>query len=415
MLNRLVVLVLLFSPVLAQTPDAPPPDISPNTSPGTLLSATPSGVYQAEDIAQLAATLFADYGVPPLELAVEAYDLRYLTTDLDGSSIQVSAQLFVPVYLEATSRPLFAVGSGTTGIADKCAPSREDDYSHPIGHYRANMLAYASRGLITVFPDYLGFETPTRTQAYFNALAEARILLDAARATQTFFEQNPRAAQLSGQVFTGGYSQGGHAAFAAADLRPSYAPEIELAGAIGYGATTDVEALLREGPYYAPYIVESYRNAYGETRFDPAKILAPRWLPTLREDVGARCVDEAQQYYPFDVNLMYTSEFAAALVSGTLATDFPDIHQVLTENHTGLSGHGLPGLVVQGEDDIIVRNPTQERFVQQLCAAGSDVLYLNFPDVRHRNTRQVGFEETVAWINGISRSEAAPSSCSAYN
>ena len=94
------------------------------------------------------------------------------------------------------------------------------------------------------------------------------MLLDAVRATYAFFEAfgtnadvNPSNVKPSGAVFTAGYSQGGHAAFAAADLRPSYAPELPLTGMIGYGATTNVERLLREGPYYAPYIVQSYRAA----------------------------------------------------------------------------------------------------------------------------------------------------------
>lgn len=384
-------------------------------APGTLLEATPAGIYETDDIQQLAAPFFVQHGVPPLAAAVETFDLRYTTTDFDGSSLEVSAQLFIPVLGESTTRPMFTVGSGTTGIADKCAPSRENELEHPLGHYRANMLTYASRGLITVFPDYLGFESPNRTQAYFNALGEARVLLDASRAALAFFEQYESLVQPSGAVFTGGYSQGGHAAFAAADLRPSYAPDIDLRGAIGYGATTNVETLLKEGPYYAPYIVESYRNTYGEDIFDPAQILNERWLATLTEDVGRMCVDEAQAYYPFDVERIYTPDFAAALTSGALAETLPDIHRVLEENNTGLSGHGLPALIIQGEDDIIVLNESQERFAGLLCERGSDTLYLRYPGVRHRSTRQVGFEETIAWIDTINRGESAPSSCAPTN
>ena len=165
---------------------------------------------------------------------------------------------------------MYAFGAGTTGLAEKCAPSKEYEYGdHPLGYYRAYLLAYASRGFIGILPDYLGFNDPSRTQAYFNARAEGRVLLDAVRATYAFFGEYPATVQPSGAVFTAGYSQGGHAAFSAADLRPSYAPELPLTGMIGYGATTNVERLLLEGPYYAPYIVQSYRAAYPE--FDPAQ------------------------------------------------------------------------------------------------------------------------------------------------
>ena len=404
-LTRTLTLWLLASLLLsahAQTPDTP----------GTLLSATPAGTYQPDDIRSLAAPLFDKYGVPRLAAAVEAYDLVYTTTDLDGSSAQISAQLFIPVYTAPAERPLYVFGSGTTGLGDECAPSVEYSYGdHPLGYYRANLLAFASRGIISVIPNYLGFDDPEKTQPYFNAVAEAHVMLDAVRAVTAFFEQNPQVVAPSDAVFTGGYSQGGHAAFAAADLRPSYAPEVTLTGVIGYGATTNVARLMKEGPYYAPYLVQSFSTTYGADVFDPAEVLNARWVPTLEEDAVGRCVDRAQDYYPFDANLIYTPEFARALNSDTLETDFPNIYRVLEQNRTGLSGHGLPALIVQGEQDIIVRNPTQELFVRELCEVGSSVQYLNFPGVRHRFTRQVGFEESIAWMEGLARGEPAPSSC----
>ncbi len=384
------------------------------TRPGELLEVTPRGMVQPDEIRALAAPLFAQYGVPRLSLPVETYDLRFSTTGLDGSSAEVSAQLFVPVYDSPAERPLYVFGSGTTGIAHKCAPSREAEYGHPFGHYRAYMMAYASRGFIGILPNYLDFDDPTRTQPYFNALAEGRVMLDAARAARAFFERYPRAVSPSDAVFAAGYSQGGHAAFAAADLRSVYAPEVPLTGIIGYGATTNVERLLREGPYYAPYIVQSYSTTYGRERFDPARVLNRRWTPTLAADVLARCVDQVQTYYPSDGNLVYTSDFARSLYGDTLAADFPDIHRILEENRTGLSGHSLPALLVQGENDIIVRNATQERFVSELCAANSSVHYLRYPGVRHRFTRQIGFDESIAWMEGLSRGEVAPSVCSFF-
>ena len=377
-------------------------------APGTLLELTPTGTYSPADIQALAAPLFAPQEVPPLVNSVETYRLRYTTTDLDGSVAEIVAQLFVPVLSEETERPVYVFGSGTTGLAEACAPSREYDHDHPLGHYRAYLLAYASRGFIGVLPDYLGFNDPSRTQAYFNARAEGRVLLDAVRATYTFFDEHPANVQPSGAVFTAGYSQGGHAAFAAADLRPSYAPELPLTGVIGYGATTNVERLLREGPYYAPYIVESYRTAYED--FDPARVLAERWLPTLQTVAREDCVDRVQQFYPFDASV-YTPEFAAALYGDRLAETFPKIKRVLDDNRTGLSGHGLPALIIQGEDDVIARTPTQELFVGELCAARSRVRYLSFPGVRHRYTRQAGFEATVAWMEALAAGEAAPDDC----
>ena len=366
-----------------------------------------------------AGALFGRYGAPVVEYGVDAYLISYATTDLDGTLTPITAQLFVPV-LEPGSTPvaLYAFGSGTTGVGAACAPSREDayaaQYGHPIGHYRQYLQAYAGRGFVSIIPDYLGFNDPARPQAYFHAEAEARVLLDAIRATYAFLESHAPHLVAPQHVFTGGYSQGGHAAFAAADLRPSYAPEVPLHGMIGFAPTTDVERLLLEGPYYAPYIAVSYASTYPDL-FDPAAFLADRWLPTLADDTAVLCVDRAQEHYPYDAAAIYDPAFLASLRAGRLAETHPQIQLVLDENRTGLSGHGLPGLVVQGGQDIIVRDETQEAFVGDLCALGSPALYINYPDARHRHTRPAGFEDAVAWMRGIASGGAAPSSCPLMN
>ena len=133
-------------------------------------------------------------------------------------------------------------------------------------------------------------------------------------------------------------------------------------------------------------------------------------MPTLETVANTECVDQIQQFYPFDASV-YEPAFAAALYGDGLAETFPEVKRVLDENRTGLSGHGLPALIIQGDDDVIVRNPTQALFVKELCAASSPVLYLTFPGVRHRYTRQAGFEATVAWMEALAKGEAPPDTC----
>ncbi|MEX2540303.1 MAG: alpha/beta fold hydrolase [Trueperaceae bacterium] len=395
-------------------------------APGTLIDVINEGTTGPFEIQRLATPLFGRHGPPIVENGVTSYRIHYWTIGLDGEPAEVAAQLFVPIVERPAARPLYVFGSGTTGVADACAPTRESVYPHPLGQYRPYLLAYAGRGFTAIIPDYLGFNDPDRLQSYFNAEAEARVMLDAVRAVQAFFEStlsgNPsfddaffddRDGSPAGRrnVFLGGYSQGGHAAFAAADLQPAYAPELDLDGILGFGATTDVESLLREGPFYAPYIVLSYRQDYGSELFDPASVLAPRWLGGLELAAGKMCVDVVQAHYPFDGNRVYSRSFAESLYGHTLEQDLPAIARILRQNRTGLKGHGLPSLVVQGEDDVIVWTSSQTRFVRELCARGSDVQYLRFPNVRHRETRPVAFEQSIAWMRGLDRGNPPPSSC----
>jgi pimeloyl-ACP methyl ester carboxylesterase len=385
---------------------------SPILPPGSVTEVVFEERLSPTQVQQRAASSFGRYGAPAVANAVDVYRLEFVTTGLQGSPTVVPARLFVPVEPVRERMPLFVFGSGTTGLGDACAPSREHLLPQPEGDYGSYLPPYAANGIVTIFPDYLGFEDPSRPQAYFHAVSEAAVMLDAARAAQVLFQENPDVlGLLDGTVIAGGYSQGGHAAFAAADARSTYAPSVRLAGLIGFGASIDVRALLIEGPFYAPYVVTSFAHVYGHDLVDPAEILASRWLPTLEQTATRYCVSRVQQVYPFDVDAMYTPAFAAALRSGTLRQEFPSFEALLVANRPGFSGHGIPALLVQGDQDVIVRNQSQERTVQELCAAGSPVLYLNVPGARHRDTRPAGFAAAVAYIFDRADGVPPPSSC----
>jgi hypothetical protein len=102
------------------------PAVSPQELPGSLLSAVFTGSFPTAEIETLEKMLFQTYAAPPVpRFAVDTYRLRYYSTDFDGSSAIITAELFVPVAAEPSARLVLVFGSGTTGIADACAPSLE--------------------------------------------------------------------------------------------------------------------------------------------------------------------------------------------------------------------------------------------------------------------------------------------------
>lgn len=394
-------------------PEPAPPPVADDGAhrPGRLVEAARVERWSAEEVHRRAGVAFGGYGAPVVENDVDVWRLRFTTTGLRGGVVVVAAQAFTPVDPPRGTAPLFVYGAGTTGVAAACAPSREDQLPKPLGHYRELLAPYAGRGFATVLPDYLGFDEPDHPQVYFHAESEARVLLDAARAMRELYAQTPELGAVRDETFFGGYSQGGHAAFAVADRHASYAPDIDVAGAIGFAATTDVAALLATAAYYAPYVLLSYRAVYGADTIDPAQVLAPRFVARLEQDAGTMCVDRAQAVYPFDGADAYTVIFHTALQAGAAVAAAPGFARALEANATGLSGHRVPALVVQGGRDVIVRDATQERFVAALCAAGSDVVYLNVPTARHRDTRPAGFEASLLWMWGVLGDGPPPSTC----
>jgi pimeloyl-ACP methyl ester carboxylesterase len=375
----------------AETSESPKP-----LAGGDILSVEDKGSFSLESMAASIPNFFEHFESPRPRYAVKKYLLRFRSQDFDGSPVDIVAQFYLPA--REGSLPLYVFASGTTGIGDANAPSLEIPEERRWGWYEQNMLAYASQGYVVMFPDYTGFHDAERPQRYFSKLAEGRMMLDAIRAAYGYFGREAPAARLSGAVFTAGYSQGGHAAMAAADLRPDYAPELPLSGVITYGSTNDVEALVREGPAYAPLIFYSYLSMYGPEDIRPADYLKERWMPGFEQDASTMGVDEFQKHYGFDYKTLYTEAFAVSLFGRSLAADYPRLYARLKENHSGLSGHGLPALVVQGADDFIVTNESQGIFVDALKQAGSEVEYRIYPGVSHRYTRMAGFNASLSWM-----------------
>lgn len=361
--------------------------------------------YTTVQLAQSTPRFFEMFPVPQPQLPVQTWDIRFTSTDFDGTPVTIHAQLFVPVLGGARGNmdnqlPLYVFASGTTGISNESAPSLEQPEVERWGWYRENMLAYASQGYIVIFPDYTGFHDPNRIQRYFSKLAEGYMMLDAIRAAFNFFSR-PEARNLrlrpSQAVFTAGYSQGGHAAMAAADLRPYYAPEVPLTGVITYGSTNDVEALMREGVAYTPLILYAYREMYGPELVRIEDVLQARWLPNFDREAQFR-LPQFQAHFGFQQAPVFTPAFRNALNNRTMRRDFPSLYYLMAENHTGHTGHGLPALVIQGSLDFIVTDATQTIFVERLRELGSEVDFRIFPGVSHRYTRHAGFQPSLDWM-----------------
>jgi hypothetical protein len=177
---------------------------------------------------------------------------------------------------------------------------------------------------------------------------------------------------------------------------------------IGFGGTTDVEALLREGPAYAPLIFYTYSVMYGAGDVDPAAYLPEHFAKSLAEDVNRMCIDQFQTYYSYDGAKVYRPDFHKALYGGRLSELYPRLARRLAENRSGLSGHGLPALVAEGETDFIITPATQKRFVGAPREAGSAVRYEQFKGVPHKGIRQAAFAASLAWMEGIARGDPAP-------
>jgi len=374
--------------------------------PGAVEAYVSEGTILSEEIDSFIAPLFAGYTAPEARNGADIYTLFVRTRYPDGELTSVRVQLFVP-RTRTVPDALYLFAPGSTGLIGPCRASREHEAGIRWGLYRAHVLAMVGQGFVGILPDYMGFEDPTLVQPYFHAESEAQVIFDALRGSDAFLRdlyeaRFPRGIAPMTRV-AAGFSQGGHAIFAAADRNTREPRAVSLHGVIGYGATAEIEPLLRMYPSLGPMIATSYLTVYGRDRFDPSEIFREPWASELEYDTTRQCVGGMQRYYPSDPAELYTPTFLSSLRNGTLNRTHPSIAGIFGENRTGLTRHGVPALIFQGTEDIVVSRETQDRYVTALRALGNPVDYRVIEGARH-DTRQVAFDETVEWIGMLTAS-----------
>jgi hypothetical protein len=351
---------------------------------------------------------------PASQYPVEVYRIQFRTRDHEGTEITVQADLRFPKVASETAFPLFVYGSGTTGIANECATLNEHLGRRKWGNYRAHLSAYTTQGYITAIANWQGFDDPDQTHPYFVAELEGYVMLDLTRAIYDFFSNLPSEdilARPADAVFFGGYSQGGHGAFAGDVMAPHYAPELNIVGVVSHAIAPDVEGLMCDSPLYAPYIVYAYRSYYGEQIINPQDFFQERWMATFDQDV-AKCIDDALGYYPNTHETMYTPRFREALQNDQLEVEFPEFKAMLDLNYIGREVNpSTPAIILHGGADPIVQLRTVEPFVQRLCAENKNVTYRVYPGVNHFTIRQNSHMDTLAWMQDILAGKTPISDC----
>ncbi len=381
--------------------------------PGRLLEVERGESFTAQQVDDRTASRFRNDGrdPPSVRSGVDVYLLRFETRTEHDDPVVGLAHLFVP-HDPVDAGAVHAFAPGSSGLVDACAPSRpylERGELASTGSYVLYGLAWAGQGMPTVVPTYGGFFDPDRLQPYFVADAEAHVVLDALRAATDVLEGLGPDLVVE-HAFVSGFSQGGHAAFAAADRAADYAPDVPLAGVAGFGPSGEVDVVLRAFTYVAPWIFVAYEQAYGRERIDAAALLQEPYASRLASDVERLCILEAQGAYPGDPAALLEPELAASLEAGRLATTHPELHALVKENRTGVRPHGLPAIVLQGVDDPVAPLEDQHRFVARLCDLGSAVRYPNYARTRHE-TRYLGFDAALEWMRDRVAGTPAPTDC----
>ncbi|WP_370615610.1 lipase family protein [Mumia qirimensis] len=324
-------------------------------------------------------------GLDGRQLPGTATRLMYKSTDTHGQPVAVTAAYIEPAarWTGNGPRPLVVLAPGTMGQGDQCAASLalenpltlglSDGITVSVGY--ENLAAYRllARGIAVTVTDYAGLGTTDRVHTYVNRLDEAHAVLDAVRATRAL----PNTSITSGSpVGLYGYSQGGGATGAAAELQPTYAPELTLAGAYVGAPPADLARTLPgiDGSALAAaagWTVNGLAHTYPELRPLVDAYTNDKGRAALA-DIATTCVGDGILSYPFARTKDWTKQGIS--LSEVVARE-PVIKAAVDAQRIGRLKPATPVRVATGIADDTVPHGQARQLAVDWCKKGANVTY----------------------------------------
>ncbi len=349
--------------------------IDPFYTPPAQLPSAPGSVIKSEPMPVLA-TLPGQDGWP-----VNAQRVMYTSRTQDGAPVAVSG-----TFLDATHpwrgsgpRPTVVIAPGTSGQGRQCAPSIAfstgfdvfpDQLSISPNQEAISAGAWSELGARVLVIDYIGLGTPGM-HTYVNRVEEAHAVLDAARAANNLAhvgQNNP--------VAFWGYSQGGGATAAAAELQPTYASELNLKGTWAGAPPADLAATLQrvDGNLIGGvigYAVNGFLARYPELRGTLNSVASPQGMAVLNA-LSTECIGDIIFKQPF----LHSSEFTAdhQPLLGHLEA-IPAAAKILSDQRIGTLTPTTPVLITSGLNDDTVPYPQARQLAVDWCAKNATVAF----------------------------------------
>jgi pimeloyl-ACP methyl ester carboxylesterase len=326
-----------------------------------------------------------------------AYKVLYLSEDTHGNPIAVSGIILVPLFGNPATVPIVGFAPGTQGLGDGCAPSKTIQSGTEYDQVYINGLI--NRGFAVAVTDYEGLGTPGN-HTYIIGRSEGHAVNDVVRAAIRL-----PATKLSAtaKVAFTGYSQGGGGAAWAAELQPTYAPELNLVGVAAGGIPADLLAVSQQldGGLGFGFLIAS---AVGLDTAYPELDLASYLNPT-----GAAAISGLETECVVDMLLKYAGHQLSEYVTSN-PLDNPLWIARINEQKLGLSPPKVPMFQWHSSSDEIVGFPQADALHKTYCAAGVKLSW-NVYVGEHVTGLPLGTPTAEQWIADRFAGKTATSNC----
>lgn len=357
-------------------------------------------IFALPAAAQQAGRLIAADPIAETPAGVQAWRVRYWTTNQYGQPFQVTGIVAAPrEAIPPRPRRVIAWTHGAWGVAEKCAPSLSPNFFSATAGIDA-----VSRGYVVVAPDYIGLASPTM-HPFLVGPDTAHSVLDGVRAAR---EISGAAAGSDFAVW--GESQGGHAALWTATAARSYAPDLRLVATAAAAPPTDLAANLRDGSdknaraLLLSFALHSWSTLYGFSMDGVANRTNQGIITRLAQN---NCVSLDKK------PKLGTILGILTIVRATKNKDIAKIEPFGSfARANSVDAARVPGplLIAQSRNDTIVAPSVTGKFAKAVCRRGTGIRWIDMTG-DHGNSARESAQETIGWITARFDGNPAPNDC----
>ncbi len=381
------------APVLPFPLPPAPPYLDPgfyNPDPAKVAAAQPGQILAARQVN------VANLWVIPLN--VDAWQFSYRSTNASGEAIPAVTTLLKPRGVApAGGRQLVSFQMGEDSLSINCAASyalQQGSLPNPL-NYVHQMEFLEVQGVLQSGHDVLVPDHQGPNSGYAAGPVGGHIVLDGIRAAESF-----PAAQLSGtatRAVLWGYSGGAIPTAHAAEEQATYAPELDIVGAVSGGLVADIREVVRYNDKTSTFGGFILAALFGVAREYPAvsEYLDKHLNPLgqgLRAVKTGQCALFQVLVFPF-VNITGLFDTPAPLSA-------PELQPALDALSLGHSVPRIPSYIYQSVLDEAVPVGPVDTLVRKYCAdPAASVRYTRDHLSEHVVAAVAGAPGAMLWIN----------------
>ncbi|MCC7536826.1 MAG: hypothetical protein IT379_11460 [Deltaproteobacteria bacterium] len=355
-----------------------------------------------------------EYAGPALTSGATTTVFSYRTTRASGVGALATATLYVPDEPATSPMPLLVYAHPTSGIGDRCAPSR----LRVVDLERA-LYPIVGSGQAVVVPDYTGLGTEG-SPAWLVPEDEAFSVLDAARGALTIAPEGT----LSGEIFLAGHSQGGSAAMSAQAFASTYAPELDIVGVAPLAPVwIDTSAFgfmlflsnygLGEGEFDNIAFGSVYYIGHAAA-YDGENVAFDMFAAATRDAIQAHfestCIDDDDwtsglQAIGGTVGQLFDPAFRRSVGDCASLGTCDDVGMTWSQrfgsDRPTLDNDGPPVWMLVGSTDRYITSDRISCVIEDIRASGATLEACAYEGIDHNHIANVGGEWIVGWMNAL--------------